>query len=525
MADPWDVHSRATVGTLLALNRLNAAELLGGRGGREREVTHVRLAPADRSPTGGFRDTVVVLDGARLGTDNFLVDMTLRWMGDAGAPMLVVVSPPVELGLAARRLADKLSVALVVTADTVLDLVDALREAVEAPHRVLAATIVDVVDRLVRVRPSQGIDEMLDIVETSLEAAVSLVGAEGEVAMGSPVEPPIPSRDRLDVSVRSVSGEQVRLVQPVFLASREAPTFWLVLTRQAPTRAWEEAAIRVGHLAASFVATRVVTQRLEQERDARVRLGALNAIVALTERPSAALTEQMSTLGWKTDGWCTAVHLRLGGPADPLRVLSMTDALRHVMPRALAGPIVERADGWTTWLTSATEPSLTSYGPLVVAIRHAVLAFVENRPGLRVYAGVGRPHQGVLGLRKSLAEAQEAATVASASGRRTAVQHIDELGVQRILVGWYTSAEFGDFTRTLLRPVVEADGGEDLLRTLEVYLDNESSPTATADVLGVHRNTVIKRLARIREVIAVDLDDPDQRLAIQLACRVVNLRS
>jgi purine catabolism regulator len=104
------------------------------------------------------------------------------------------------------------------------------------------------------------------------------------------------------------------------------------------------------------------------------------------------------------------------------------------------------------------------------------------------------------------------------------VRHIDELGIQRILIGWYSSSEFGDFASTLLRPVTDMDRDEDLMRTLEVYLDNESSPTVTADVLGLHRNTVINRIARIRKVLHVDLDDPDERLAVQLACRVIGAR-
>ncbi|MGW6403829.1 PucR family transcriptional regulator [Streptomyces sp. NPDC055134] len=105
------------------------------------------------------------------------------------------------------------------------------------------------------------------------------------------------------------------------------------------------------------------------------------------------------------------------------------------------------------------------------------------------------------------------------------IRKIDEMGMQRILFGWYASQEFAASAATLLRPVLTVDRDEELLRTLETYLDNESSPTVTADVLGVHRDTVVSRVGRIRRLLSVDLDDPDQRLAVQLACRVVNLRA
>lgn len=523
MPNLWDAAYQVRVRNVLALHRLAGATRLGGRGSEDRLVSRVRFAPAGRHPHGDYAQTAVILDGGRLDKDTYLVDLTLRWMSEAGAPLLIVVSPAHEIGLSARRLADKLSTALVVTDDYLLELADDIREVVEAPLRLLATTVVDAVDRFGRISPNQGVPELLGIVDDTLAASASLIGLEGEVVAGPPLDPPIARRDRVTVPVRTRIESIVRLVQPVTLARGERPTFWLVLSREAPTPAWEEAASRLVQLAASYIGTRLMSNRLEQERDARVRLGALNGIIALTDRPSASLTQQIGTLGWKTDGWCSAIHMRVAGQADSLRVLALTDPLSRALSGTIDGPLVERPDGWTSWLTEAAEPLPASFGQLVVAIRRAVQDFVADRDGLRVYVGIGRPYAGTLGLRRSLAEAQEAATIAQASGLRTAVQHIDELGVQRILVGWYTSEEFGDVARTLLRPVTEIDKDEDLLRTLEVYLDNESSPTATADIMGLHRNTVIKRIARVRHVVAVDLDDPDQRLAVQLACRVVNL--
>jgi purine catabolism regulator len=522
----WEVDFEVCVRHVLALARLSGARVLGGSGSEEKPVAHVRLAPEGRHPSGSYAATAVVMDGGRLADDNYLVDLTLRWMADVGAPLLIVVRPAQEVGLSSRRLADKVGIALVVVDDDILELADEIREVVEAPTRIMSRAIVEAVDRLARVSSSQGVPACLDAVDGTLNSASTLVGLEGEVIAGAELEPPLSPKDRITVPATTVIGERVRLVQPVTLARGERPTFWLVVQGTSPTRAWEEVASRVARLAGSYIATRLISTRLEQERDARVRLGALNAIIALADRPNASLLQQIGTLGWKTDGWCTAVHLRIGGNADPLRVLALTDEMRRVLADAdVAGPLVERPDGWTSWLVDSTEPASTSFGELVVRFRRALQGFAADREGMRVYAGIGRPYSGLVGLKKSLAEAQEAATIAQASGVRTAVQHIDELGVQRILVGWYTSEEFGDFARTLLRPVVNIDKDEDLLRTLEVFLDNESSPTATSDMLGLHRNTVIKRMARIRQVLSVDLDDPDQRLAVQLACRVVNLRA
>ena len=114
--------------------------------------------------------------------------------------------------------------------------------------------------------------------------------------------------------------------------------------------------------------------------------------------------------------------------------------------------------------------------------------------------------------------------MAQAAGGRCGVQHIDALGVRRILLGWYASESFAAFASSLLAPVVDNDADGQLLTTLETYLDSESSATLTSAALGVHRNTVINRVERLRMLLTVDLDDPEERLAVQLACRVAKLK-
>ncbi|MFV0457589.1 MAG: PucR family transcriptional regulator [Actinomycetales bacterium] len=527
MTDPWVQVSPITARMFLALARLSGGTIVGGMGGADRLVERVRVSSVhERHETTDLTGTALLLDGTQLTRDTFVVDMILRRMSERGGSVLVVVSPAIPLSLASRRIANRFDVPLVVIEDDLLDLADALRDEVTAPARTMAAVAVEAIDRLSAVGPQRALPRMLSIIEDLLHAHACLVGFEGQVLGGEPVEPAVAARDRLDVPTRTVLDARVRLVHPVQLAAGEGASFWLVVEHPAPSAGWEQVARRVATLTARYVALLYVSQRLEQERDARVRLGALNAIVAVGERPTPALVQQLGILGWSTQGWCSAVHLRLGAGFDSAQVLSLTVPLQRAIAHLGFGPIVERPDGWTTWWVSPVEPLTSSYPEAVVAVRRALQDFVRGREedGLRIYAGIGRPSTGIVGLRRSLAEAQDAATIAQAAGTRTAVQHIDELGMQRILVGWYTSSEFGDFARTLLRPVAMLDKDEDLTRTLEVYLDNESSPTATADVLGVHRNTIIKRLARIREVLAVDLDDPDQRLAVQLACRVANLK-
>ena len=91
------------------------------------------------------------------------------------------------------------------------------------------------------------------------------------------------------------------------------------------------------------------------------------------------------------------------------------------------------------------------------------------------------------------------------------------------MLGWYGSADFGRVVAAFFEPLVSADADGVLLRTLQVHLDCQSSATSAAAALGVHRNTVMKRIDRIASTLNVNLHDPDQRLALHLVVRMHRL--
>lgn len=63
--------------------------------------------------------------------------------------------------------------------------------------------------------------------------------------------------------------------------------------------------------------------------------------------------------------------------------------------------------------------------------------------------------------------------------------------------------------------------GSDHIRTLRVYLDNESNASRSAEQLYVHRNSFLKRLERIAKILDMDLEDPDTRLLLRICLRLM----
>jgi DNA-binding PucR family transcriptional regulator len=67
----------------------------------------------------------------------------------------------------------------------------------------------------------------------------------------------------------------------------------------------------------------------------------------------------------------------------------------------------------------------------------------------------------------------------------------------------------------------DAVGRSELVETLSTFLENNSDYNDTAQALGMHRSTVRYRVHRIRELTQLDLHDPDTRLNLQVATRVL----
>jgi len=516
--------SSITVRQLLASPTLKTAELLSGTAGLGMGVTGVQIAPSSRAAFPIHAGSVLIIDGDRISTDTYFLDLVLNWAAEAGAALVLVTRPSLEIRLAPRRLANRLGIPLAKVAADTLNVADELRDLIAEPERNMARLIVNAISAMSRLGPRDGAESILGVIDFVLDSHSSLIGIDGGIVVGRELDPPLSRHERIPVLTFQVENHRARTVQPIALAASEEPSFWLVTERYAPPAFWQRAAPTIMEIASKYLVAGLVSERLARERDARSRLGVLNAIIA-SDGAEPALLHQIGVAGWKVEGWCSAVHIRSTGEGEDLRILAYTESLQTALSRFnISGVLIERADGWTFWRFEEREPSTSSLGEFTRRMRRAMALFAGGYEGLRLATGIGRPGYGLSGLRNSLSEAQEAATLAQAAGGTSVVHHIDELGVERILLGWYSSAEFAEFAEAMLRPIINNDSDGTLLHTLEVYLDSESSPTITSDLLGLHRNTIMNRLTRIRELLLVDLDDADQRLAVQLACRIVKLR-
>ncbi len=63
----------------------------------------------------------------------------------------------------------------------------------------------------------------------------------------------------------------------------------------------------------------------------------------------------------------------------------------------------------------------------------------------------------------------------------------------------------------------------DLLKTLRVYFRSNGNAAESAERLFLHRNSLLYRLQRIEQLLGINLKDPYDRLAVNLAVEFAEL--
>ncbi|MFI2352741.1 PucR family transcriptional regulator [Streptomyces sp. NPDC019443] len=212
--------------------------------------------------------------------------------------------------------------------------------------------------------------------------------------------------------------------------------------------------------------------------------------------------------GWRVEGNHVAVALR---PADPdvsvfeAAVPVVVTAWQEAFPYA---PIVPRGNRWVAWFTDeGMEPR-----EVAEQVRRK---WASARVPIRLAVGIGRVGEGMDGIRRSVGEAELAAAAAGQLGGGP-IELYAELGPRAVLA-CLPVADVATAARVLLADLIADPKADVLITTLATLLDCGGSTGQAAARLGLHRNTMLGRIERIR-ACGVDLESPDQRLALHVAC-------
>jgi purine catabolism regulator len=145
-------------------------------------------------------------------------------------------------------------------------------------------------------------------------------------------------------------------------------------------------------------------------------------------------------------------------------------------------------------------------------------------PNNRIAIGLGQPVREVSSWRTSYRDAVQAMELAVRLQTDTPL-YIGDLGVYQLILSLNDRDKLIEFCERTLGLLIDYDKRQnaDLIKTLEAFFNCHGNLSQTADVLIVHRNTLLYRMNRINEIATIDLDRPETRLALHLALTIRRL--
>ncbi len=145
-------------------------------------------------------------------------------------------------------------------------------------------------------------------------------------------------------------------------------------------------------------------------------------------------------------------------------------------------------------------------------------------PKATLRCGLGRAANNVTEWRTSYREAEQALEMAQQLDERNPV-YFGDLSVYRLLFKMAEHPDLVSFCTETLGALTKYDIEQhsNLLDTLEAFFAHHGNLSQTAEALFIHRNTLQYRLERIAEIASIDLDNPETRLALQLAIKAHRL--
>jgi purine catabolism regulator len=218
-------------------------------------------------------------------------------------------------------------------------------------------------------------------------------------------------------------------------------------------------------------------------------------------------------MGLDLDQQHTALRLAWEGSAPTLRRLETI--FNGEVARIGAAAIVSPLSGEVICFFQAPrEPGKPSR---TIALAEAVIDLAgKEYPEAVIRCGIGTPAVDLGAWQLSFRQAGQALDMARRLGERKPLYYMD-LSVYRLLLQFEDHPDLRSFLQETLGPILSHENSDELVATLEEFFAHNGNLSQTAEALFIHRNTLTYRMDRLASTAQLDLENPDTRLAVQLA--------
>ncbi|MFC9944727.1 PucR family transcriptional regulator [Streptomyces pratensis] len=262
--------------------------------------------------------------------------------------------------------------------------------------------------------------------------------------------------------------------------------------------------------------------QLTAAMDVAARIGAL---LSDEERAGTDLSREFAAVlvaqrGWQRDMAVASLREALGADADGLHTLvcvtpwpGETPSVRTVPSAAALATVPGAGAQALAALVRLRSPE--ALDPATTAAER-----LRTAAGAAATGGLAAARRGLAELAESWHEALSAARAASAESRFGPVADWSAIGPYRLLTALPGTPDTAP--DQAVRPLLTPPHAE-LARTAEVFLDRAGQASRTATELGIHRQTLYYRLARVQQLTGLDLNDGEDRLLLHMALKQARL--
>lgn len=158
---------------------------------------------------------------------------------------------------------------------------------------------------------------------------------------------------------------------------------------------------------------------------------------------------------------------------------------------------------------------------IVNTIRTIYNIFIKENKTVHVRIGIGEIAQGLEGLKKSYDQSRIARKTINKSG----VMFYKELGIYQLLFYIDDTSKIDDYVKEILNPlrIYDKKNNQNLIDTLREYLKCGQNVSQASQNLYIHRNTMIKRVEKIEELLGCSIKNAEVTNQLYNAVKIYDL--
>ncbi|MFC5337098.1 PucR family transcriptional regulator [Leucobacter denitrificans] len=360
--------------------------------------------------------------------------------------------------------------------------------------------------------PTQAILERLKRLSNAVSLVVTTRGTVQENTGQIPLQQVLEQLGRTDspsqfISVGDWHGQAVRLQEVDMVGSQAG---WLVVAcrREGFPDSSASAAI---HIAASLIETvRHINAQARSQEEA-VRTSLLEQTLAL--RPqynSPELESRVAAIGLSFDNPLRVIVASPHGgrPANRAPVKDVHEELNKIFSESDIVSLSTARDDGAIFLVQASEATIQR----LIRSNKQTLA--------KVHFGLGRNMRHVGDAADSLADAWLGIRTLRAGGHSESHISFEQFDFATRLFSNVGIDVMAEWSRDYLEPLLERD---QLISGLRQYFLHSQNIASAADALGIHHNSLRYRLAKVEELLDINLRDPAAISSLYLAITSLDL--